>query len=333
MRDLERRYRQLLRAYPAGYRQARGAEIVGTYLDLAGPDRRWPSILDAADVLAGGGRERLRAAGAADLIPGVRLAAILSHVTATALAGFWAAAEVVTTSGAWGAPTFGPFATTGVVVWAGWLLAAVVHALAPASWGRMAIGLALLLTVAVMPVAALLELPRPFLFVLLPQATLGLLALATPSEAARPLRLMPLAVAPAAALIAVGVLSGRSTWFYRFNNGGAFLPEAGAVLLLTAMLTAAVLSLRGDARGLWALLVLLTPVGLLALHPLTQIITPLVGADHADFRVTTGTAAAIIVAGGMTLAAALAISRRSRPGAAPTITAIGLHDRCPTCGR
>ncbi|MET8548934.1 hypothetical protein [Micromonospora zamorensis] len=152
MRDLERRYRQLLRAYPAGYRQARGGEIVGTYLDLADPDRHWPSMFDVTDVLAGGVRERLRAAGAADLIPGIRLAAVLSLITATALAGFWGAAEVVTTSASWGAPAFGPFATTGVVLWGCWLLAAVVHVIAPARWARVAIGLALFLTAAVVPV-------------------------------------------------------------------------------------------------------------------------------------------------------------------------------------
>ncbi|MEV1332726.1 hypothetical protein AB0J20_24500 [Micromonospora costi] len=331
MRNLERRYRHLLRAYPADYRQVRGAEIVGTYLDMAGPDRRWPSILDVADVLAGGVRERLRAVGAADLIPGVRLAAVLSFITATGLAGFWAAAEVVTASGKWGSPTFGPFATTGIVVWAGWLLAAVVHVLAPAPWGRGAIGLALLLTGAVVPVAALFELPRPYLFILLPQATLGLLALAIPTHMMRRHRLIPLAIAPAAALIAVGGLTGKSAWFYRFSYGAAILPETGAVLLLTAMLAAAVLSLRSDVRGLWALLVLLTPVGLLALYPLAENIAPVVGAGYADFRVATGTAAAIFILGGMTLAAAIAI--RTRSSATAITPAVAVHERCPTCGK
>jgi hypothetical protein len=331
MRDLERRYRQLLRAYPAGYRQARGAEIVGTYLDLAGPDRRWPSILDVADVLAGGGRERLRAAGAADLIPGVRLAAVLSYITATALAGFWAAAEVVTTPGMWGSPAFGPFATTGIVVWAFWLLAAVVHVFGPAPWARAAIGLALLLTATVVPVAALLELPRPYLFVLLPQATLGLLALAIPSHTALRHRLIPVPIALVAALIAVGVLSGKNAWFYRFSNGAAFLPETGAVLLLTAILAAGVLSLRGDARGIWALLVLLTPVGLLALDPLTENIAPVVGANYADFRVSAGTAAAVFIAGAIPLAVALAI--RARSSATANTPAVPMHERCPACGR
>ncbi|MDT0528609.1 hypothetical protein RM555_06325 [Micromonospora sp. DSM 115977] len=331
MRDLERRYRQLLRAYPAAYRQARGGEIVGTYLDLAAPDRRWPSILDVGDVLVGGGRERLRAAGAADLIPGVRLAAVLSHLTATALAGFWAAAEVVTTPGMWGSPAFGPFATTGIVVWACWLLAAVVHVLGPVRWARAAIGLALMSTVAVVPVAALFGLPRPYLFVLLPQAALGVLALALPSHTVLRHRLAPLPVALGAALVAVGVLAGKGAWFYRFSYGGAFLPETGAVLLLAAMLAAAVLSLRGDARGIWALLVLLTPVGLLALGPLTENVAPVVGAGHADFRVGAGTAVAVLIAGVAALTGALAV--RARSGATADTPAVPVRERCPACGR
>ena len=58
--SLERRYRKLLRAYPVGYRAQREEEILGTYLELASQDRRWPAARDAADVLAGSLRERLR---------------------------------------------------------------------------------------------------------------------------------------------------------------------------------------------------------------------------------------------------------------------------------
>ncbi len=97
------------------------------------------------------------------------------------------------------------------------------------------------------------------------------------------------------------------------------------------MLAAAVLSLRGDARGLWALLVLLTPVGLLPLDPLTENIAPVVGAGYADFRVSAGTAVAMFILGGMTLAAALAI--RARSSATAGIPAISVHGRCPTCGK
>ena len=67
--SLERRYRKLLRAYPLGYRAQREEEILGTYLELAGQDRRWPTARDATDVLASSLRERLRANGTLGVIP------------------------------------------------------------------------------------------------------------------------------------------------------------------------------------------------------------------------------------------------------------------------
>ncbi|MCG5466645.1 hypothetical protein MED01_005684 [Micromonospora sp. MED01] len=130
------------------------------------------------------------------LITGVRLAATLAFTTATTLAGIWTAAETIAGQVPWVVPTFGPFATTGIIVWAVWLLAGVVHALAPLHWTRMTIGLALLLSPAALPVGALVGLPRPPLFVLVPHAALGLLALAMPTDPPRWQRLMPLVVAP-----------------------------------------------------------------------------------------------------------------------------------------
>ncbi len=54
MTGLERRYRLLLRAYPASYRAARGDELISTLLDTAEPDRAWPTWREArALVLAG----------------------------------------------------------------------------------------------------------------------------------------------------------------------------------------------------------------------------------------------------------------------------------------
>jgi hypothetical protein len=75
---LERRYRRLLRAYPAAYRAERGDEIVGTFLDTAGPDRRWPHVRDAADLLGDGLRQHLRARHARGLEAGAPLAATLA---------------------------------------------------------------------------------------------------------------------------------------------------------------------------------------------------------------------------------------------------------------
>ncbi|MGC4744776.1 hypothetical protein ACLQ28_03795 [Micromonospora sp. DT201] len=332
MRDLERRYRRLLHAYPVGYRRARGTEIVGTYLDLTGKGRRWPSPADTADVLAGGTRERLRAAGAADLIPGVRLAAVFAFTTATALAGIWTAAEHIAGQASWGVPTFGPFATTGIVVWTAWLLAAIVHCFAPLRWTRMTIGLALLLSAAALPVGALAGLPRPPLFVLVPQAVLGLLALALPRESVRWQQLVPPVVAPLAAFIAANGMAKRGTP-YRYGDWGAFLPQTGVALLLVAMLAAAVLALRHDTRGLWALLTLLTPIGLLGLYPLSEITADLVGASYPNFHVATGTAAAVIIFTAVTLIAAVAARHGARSGGSATVTTQPTTASCPTCGR
>ncbi|MFI7079580.1 hypothetical protein ACIBO1_19970 [Micromonospora sp. NPDC049903] len=54
-----------------------------------------PAVLRWHSTVVGGVRERLRAAGAVDLIPGVRLAATLASTTATALAGIWTTAETI----------------------------------------------------------------------------------------------------------------------------------------------------------------------------------------------------------------------------------------------
>jgi hypothetical protein len=57
---LERRYRILLRAYPADYRRERADEIVGTLMSTADDHRRWPSLGDAVDLGSNGLRTRIR---------------------------------------------------------------------------------------------------------------------------------------------------------------------------------------------------------------------------------------------------------------------------------
>jgi hypothetical protein len=96
----------------------------------------------------------------------------------------------------------GQSVSLGVGVWAAWLLAAVVHVMAPGRWTRLAIGLALPLTVAVVPLAAVVYQYRPPLFVLLAQTCLGLVALGVPARLPRWLRLLPLAGAAAALPVA-----------------------------------------------------------------------------------------------------------------------------------
>lgn len=59
---LARRYRLLLLAYPAGYRERRGDELLGTLLDDASPGQRWPGGREAASIAVQGLRARIDAA-------------------------------------------------------------------------------------------------------------------------------------------------------------------------------------------------------------------------------------------------------------------------------
>ncbi|SCF44186.1 hypothetical protein [Micromonospora saelicesensis] len=325
MNDLERRYLRLLRAYPADYRRARGAEIVGTYLDLAAPEQRWPAPADAADLVRGGLRQRLRAAGVTDLIPGVRLAALLALVTASALAGVWGTAELHPPPVEWwGAPHVGPFVSLGVVAWAAWLLAAVVIAVAPSRVARWAITLALLLTIALPLVAAALDVLRPPLMVLLPQVVLGLLGLALPDRPSRVIRLAP-ALSALLAVVATEFLVGLdAVGTYYGATLEVFLPTVGGLLLVVGALLAVGLALGRDTRGGWTLVTLLTPAGFLAVPGLADNFGPAYGAiTFAELAVT-----AVVVALAGPAALLLAVVFRCRRTSTPQPSG----QPCPTCG-
>ncbi|MEU4679990.1 hypothetical protein [Micromonospora sp. NPDC023737] len=326
MSDLERRYLRLLRAYPADYRRSRGAEIIGTYLDLAAQGQRWPSPADAADLLRGGLRQRLRAAGAADLIPGVRLAALLAFPAAAVVAGTWATAETTAPTVDW--VEFGPFATVGVACWVAWLLATVVAAVAPARWARVAVGLALAVTVAVVPVSALAGVPRPPLFVLLPQMVLGLLALALPTGGGWRLRLPPLA---AAATAVASTAHGLGDWSYRWGDPGTALTTSAPAVLVVAMLIAVALVLQGDRRGLWSMLLLIAPVGLLALRPLAFLTGKTLDWNPQDTATFAVTAAAVVALNVTVLWVALTAGRAARNHLFRSANLPTAHT-CPTCG-
>ncbi|MGY4910343.1 hypothetical protein [Micromonospora aurantiaca (nom. illeg.)] len=51
---LEKRYRTLLRAYPAGYRRERADELIDTLIGDEPTARRWPSAREAASLVRGG---------------------------------------------------------------------------------------------------------------------------------------------------------------------------------------------------------------------------------------------------------------------------------------
>ncbi|MEU2611941.1 hypothetical protein ABZ570_10210 [Micromonospora sp. NPDC007271] len=321
MSDLERRYLRLLLAYPADYRRLRGAEIVGTYLDLAGPGRRWPSPADAADLVHGGLRQRLRAAGTADFVPGVQLAAVLAFLTATALAAVWSVIELRPPASEFGVQPVGPFASSAVAAWAAWLVAAVGYALAPGRYARPLLWVAVLLTALVAPVSALTGLTPPPLFVLAPQLALGVVALGMPE---RPPLAARIALLPAGALAAAladhWFTTGNLFAGYRSFEAVATPLAAGAVLLIATLVLALGLAHRGDFRGGWALLVLATPLGLLSVRELAE---GAVG-RNPDWAALTATTLTVGLAGPALLMLAVAVRTRLAPPRAARC--------CPNCG-
>ncbi|MEV6817043.1 hypothetical protein, partial [Micromonospora sp. NPDC051296] len=340
MSGLERRYRQLLRAYPADYRRDRGDEIVGTYLDLAGPERRWPSLADAADLVRGGLRQRLRAAGATDLIPGVRLAGLLALTTATFLAGHWAVVEQQALPTEWGVPSFGPFLSAGVVAWVVWLVAALLALVAPGRPTRTAIAVAVLATAAMAAVSLVAGTARPPLLVLVPQVTLGVLALTVDNHLPPPARALPITAAVGGGTLAYATVPSSYWGPYR-GSAEQLLPAAGAVLLAVALLLAVGLPMLRDGRGRWAVVALLTPVGLLNVHLLAGAVDGLAsGAPRPTYPTLVAAALAVGLLGPALLPAAVALDHRrgrnGRPpgsGAPEPAAGAGPAGPCPTCWR
>ncbi|SHN46711.1 hypothetical protein [Cryptosporangium aurantiacum] len=274
---LERRYRRLLRAYPAHYRAARGDELVDTYLDTVGPDRRWPDLRDAADVLAGGARARLRAREASGLPGGVSIAAVLALAAGSILSTVWLLGIELASPPAHhrAGHAFGPFRTLAGVAWTAWLGAAALFALRPGRWCRWLVGVAVVLIAAARPVGMAVtgawepyqmwgNPSVPSLVALVPHLALGFLALAVPTRPGRVVRWMPLL----AALVPLGVSGGwGSGWTYATLAPSVFARVA-TLLLVAAVAVAIHLLVRRDARAAWVLPAVLPPLVLLAVDPI-----------------------------------------------------------------
>lgn len=327
MTDLERRYaRWIALFYPADYRRTRGSELVDTYLSLAAPDRGRPSPTDIADLAAGGLRQHLRAAR--DLGPGFRLAGLLALTTATTCAAGWATTEAFTPTSPW-SPHVGPFLSLAVVAWAVWLIVAVLFVAASGRWFRWAAGLAVLVTAAIVPAAALTGLPRPPLLVLLPQIALGVVALGATVQQLWWVRLIPVAVAAAVLPVVVGVGPGFYSISGYYNPAAIALPAAAATLLVSVLLIAFGLAARRDYRGMWAMLILLTPIGMLAVQPLSTLFDDFGAGGPVNPTWSSAVATSMLVAviGSMLLPLALVARGRLAAGRRP----LG-PGHCPTCG-
>jgi hypothetical protein len=317
--ELERRYRRLLFAYPARYRAERGEEIVGTYLETAGPHRRWPSPADIRDALGGGLRQHLRATG---LTGGLPVAAMLATGAAVTLAAIWLLlVEIRATSADFVIVRFGPFQSLGAVVWMGWLIAGAATLTLPGRVARAFVLAALTGTLAVVPAAALTPYDRPPLLVLVPQAVLGIAALGLPNRSHRGARLGVTLTVVAAATVAAATGQQVSAYGYRWLDSQIL--AAGAVTLLTAGLTVA--AVQRNLRGVSAGLILLPAVALLLVEPAAHAIASTSGPPMTvDWTYLAAVAATTTVLACAALALTAALHGR-RVHRQPT--------HCPTCGR
>jgi predicted O-methyltransferase YrrM len=215
----------------------------------------------------------------------------------------------------------GPFQTLGSVVWIGWVLAGVGAVALPGRVTRRLVLAALGLTVLVVPAAALTPYERPPLLVLAPQAALGLLALGwapQPSwrSAAAALPATATAIAVAAVAAAEAPIYG-----YRTIERDVSLAVALALVVVAAGVGFA-RTVERDARGWWAVLLVLPPAALLSVE---QIV--LVTGDRTGLTVLTIPTRPTFVAVAVVLALVAAL-----PLPVATFCATGGGPRTAACG-
>jgi hypothetical protein len=331
MTTLERRYGSLLATYPAAYRRQRRAEMVGTLMESARPGQRWPSVADAVDLLAGGVRHRLGLSSVPGLAAGLAIAGPIALALAAGIGGLYLTAEL--RAEPWEVPVgyrgFGPFPTIGVVVYAAWILAGLGRAALGRLTSRWLIGVALALTVLVVPLAAATGRTRPSLPLLAPLFLFGLVALLASREAlTRRQRRVALVLPVAAAAAFMGLVYwqgyGVEYVFPGDPRGTALVPEplvdawTGAlpldavalalVLLLAGLLLADAVHLASPARDrrlVWAATILFVPAAPL----LFRLAGGLAGRQYG----ATALLPAGLAAGVVTLAVAVRAARRDLP--------------------
>ena len=282
-------------------------------------------------MLASSLRERLRANGTLGVIPGLRVAATLALSVVAGLSAWWLltmrvpAMRVPAIPASLAAalsrehvqipelaPRLGPFATLGVVPDAAWILTALVAACTAGRLARVLIACSLVLTVAVVPVGAVTAYVAPPLPILIPQFSLGVLALALPSGRPPWVRAAPLAIAVAAAA-AAGLLPQRTAWVADPSAG--LLQSLAVVLVAGTFLGGLAYRVRRDSTGLWAALLLLTPATLVYMLPHDYS-----SGGYQLWQVTTR-AAVVTLLGGLLVALAVKLAGRRVPGS------------CPACGQ
>jgi hypothetical protein len=131
----------------------------------------------------------------------------------------------------------------------------------------------------------------------------------------------------------VAVAAERRPDFYGdyYLPAATVLPAVGVTLLIGATLLALGLAARRDSRGVWALLILLTPIGILAVNPLGTVLDNSGPGQAVPPAWSSMAVASVLVAmiGPMLVPLALLargqLSTRRRPSGTD-----GGH--CPTCG-
>jgi hypothetical protein len=187
--ELERRYRRLLRAYPAGYRADRAEEILGTMLALARPGQRWPRPAEAADMLAGGLGCRARAPLSNTIRSGLSVAGPLALALAGALATVWLVffealpGRSFSFVDEYGLRTVPSPHTAGWPLYLPWIAALAALLLGLGRLTRALTGLAVLGQLVALILAAGTAWPLPPVYVHAVLLLLGLLALSSPAGA------------------------------------------------------------------------------------------------------------------------------------------------------
>ena len=166
---------------------------------------------------------------------------------------------------------------------------------------------------------------------MLPQVVLGVVALGASARDRWWVRLAPIAAAALTVPVAVATEPRLGFNGDYYPSAVLALPAAAVTLLIGATLLALGLAARHDSRGVWALLILLTPIGMLALNPIGAML------DNAgpgqpivpEWSSMAAAGALVAVVGPALLLMALAVTGRRSAGGR-SLPAEATH--CPTCG-
>lgn len=180
----DRLFRLVVGLYPAAHRAAHEDEIISTARDSLESQGRLGALRELADLTVHALRERTRLTATSAVGAVAAAAAPLAAGSAVALSlVFLAFAEW--TRGRAARPThghgFGPFATLGAIPYLVWLLVFLAAAVTRAGAARRLAGVAVVVSVALVPLARLTHLDRPPLLMLGSLLLFGLVVLAAPA--------------------------------------------------------------------------------------------------------------------------------------------------------